>query len=664
MRFVYIVLFISTSFVSFSQTKEIDSCNRIIVSTPGDDSVKAATLSYVATLYQSINLKKAEETALSAISMAERLGDESLVSKTLSRLGSIYVWMLKTTEALQVYVGAIEIAKKINNDYLLQDVYDGLEYLYEVEEEWDKALTYSLKSMEIAEKLGNDSIKAYSYHGVGSVYYGLQNYDKAEVFIKNARSIFLKYGELDRTGTADVDLAKVYIKQKRYDEALVRLDTALVMFTTWEEPYQSAEVYQIKGEIFVTIGKYNQAEKCFYKSMELYKEDDVAEVDYERSKLGLGTVYLGKKNLKAAENIFEESYKVFKKNGDRTLLLNCLTYMSSVDSALGNFQSAFEHQREYNQVYKEREQNKRLKAAQRLIIEFEVAKKEEENRLLKEQNERNREKIISLLVAGIIVAIGIIWLGILYKHKKVSLGKIRKLQAETDRQNGDLQVMGGVKDKLISMIAHDVRSPLASLKNTITLTRQNILNKEEFSRLTAMLEMDIYHLMGMLDNTLQWARNQMQGIQVKKEVIDLNKHVDEIILLYQQTSNIKGIKVINSIQPNRMINSDKEILNTVLRNVLSNAIKFTPPGKNVFVEEADLGKKLMVQVRDEGVGIDENILRSIKANQFVSTRGTLNEKGTGLGLLFSKELVKRMGEEFNISTEAGKGTTVAFSVSA
>jgi signal transduction histidine kinase len=177
-----------------------------------------------------------------------------------------------------------------------------------------------------------------------------------------------------------------------------------------------------------------------------------------------------------------------------------------------------------------------------------------------------------------------------------------------------------------------------------------------------MLEMDIYHLMAMLDNTLQWARNQMQGIKVKKEEVNLYNLVNDVLLLYQQTSNSKNIRLVNSINPNHHVISDKEILNTVLRNIISNAIKFTPPGKNVYIQEADIGSKFLVQVTDEGVGIENDILEKIASNEFISTRGTENEKGTGLGILFSKELLKKLGEDFKISTEADKGTTVAFTI--
>jgi signal transduction histidine kinase len=214
------------------------------------------------------------------------------------------------------------------------------------------------------------------------------------------------------------------------------------------------------------------------------------------------------------------------------------------------------------------------------------------------------------------------------------------------------------------MIAHDVRSPLASVQNTLTLTREEVISLEDFARLSQMLEMDIQHLTGMLDNTLMWAREQMIDISIKKVNFNIYTIIDDVIAMYQQTITSKGIMVYNHIKPNTEVFSDKDIIATVLRNIVSNAIKFTPQGKSIYIEQTNIKSKVLISVKDEGVGISDEVLKKINDKQFISTRGTDNEKGTGLGLLFSRDLLLKLGEDFQISSVRGKGTAVTISVNA
>jgi len=252
---------------------------------------------------------------------------------------------------------------------------------------------------------------------------------------------------------------------------------------------------------------------------------------------------------------------------------------------------------------------------------------------------------------------------VLYRQKNAAFKSIEKLQEDTAAKNREMLVANNVKDKLISMIAHDVRSPLASVQNTLTLTREEVIDLEDFARLSQMLEMDIQHLTGMLDNTLMWAREQMIDINIKKISFNVYDVIDDVITVYQQTITSKGVIVCNNIKRNTEVFSDKDIISTVLRNVLSNAIKFTPQGKAIYIEQTSIKSKVLISVKDEGVGITDDVLRKINDKEFISTRGTDNEKGTGLGLLFSRDLLLKLGEDFQISTVQGKGTAVTISIS-
>ena len=213
------------------------------------------------------------------------------------------------------------------------------------------------------------------------------------------------------------------------------------------------------------------------------------------------------------------------------------------------------------------------------------------------------------------------------------------------------------------MIAHDIRSPLATLQNTLSLTRDNIINPEEFQKLSFALEADVFNLRGMLDNMLLWAREQMFEIKINKIKFDLSETFREVILTHRNNLVTKNITLHNYMPEHLEVTSDKEIIAAVFRNLFSNAVKFTEPGKNIYISQIFFNGKAYISVKDEGKGIQPETLQKLNNKQHISTRGTANEKGTGLGLLFSKEMLIKLDEAFDITSYPNQGTSATFSVS-
>ncbi len=219
-----------------------------------------------------------------------------------------------------------------------------------------------------------------------------------------------------------------------------------------------------------------------------------------------------------------------------------------------------------------------------------------------------------------------------------------------------------IKDKLIPMIAHDIRSPLATLQNTLALTRDNIISPEEFQQLSFSLEGDVFNLSGMLENMLLWAREQMFEIKINKVKFDLSETFKEVILMYRNNLVAKNITLHNYMPQNLDVVSDKEIIAVVVRNLFSNAVKFTATGKNIYISQIFFNGKAYISIKDEGKGIPPETLEKLKTKQHTTSRGTANEKGTGLGLMFSSEMLNKLNEVFDITSYPDKGTSVTFSV--
>lgn len=658
-----IAFFVVCVFLCHAQGRKIDSTLRVINSHPKNDTVKVVSLLYLSDLYQSINLKKALSYANLANTVAASLNNKYYIGLSLSRIGSVQAWYGKTNEALGLYLNEIELAKQINSSQLLQDAYDGIAYVYEIEGEWEQSLQYGLKSLGISEKSPSEINLGYSYHQLGSVYLGLGDNLKAELYLKKAKIIFANKSNNDRVALCNVDLAKVYANLHYFNLAKTYLDSALQQFSAAEEPFQIAETYQQLGKLLLNEGLYNDAEYYYRQALAVYSNEGSADIDYAHAMLGLGEVALARRDYKTALVVLKDDYDKLLAAHDGGKGLECLLYLASADSAIGNFTEAYGYLQQYRRVYNDFYNEKKNKATQRMLIEFEVERQNGENKILRTKYiEQQRQFIIIISACGLMM-LGALFLVVVYRQKNAAFKSIERLQEETAAKNKEMLLANSVKDKLISMIAHDVRSPLASVQNTLTLTREEVISLDEFAQLSQMLEMDIQHLTGMLDNTLMWAREQMIDLNINKVSFNVCDVVDDVTTLYQQTITSKGVLVYNNIQPHTMVFSDKDIISTVLRNIISNAIKFTPPGKAIYIEQKNIKSKVLISVKDEGVGISDEVLKKINDKEFISTRGTDNEKGTGLGLLFSRDLLLKLGEDFQISTVQGKGTAVTISIS-
>lgn len=661
--FLLLVIFVSRSLPCLSQQSVIDSLKHLIETETLNDTVRVGRLILISSNLQAVNLKSAESYGNQALEVAELINDDLSTGKALSQLGSVYAWQRKTTESLNAYYRQLEIAKKINSDYLIQNAYVGIGYVYELENEWEKALKNTLKALPFAEKTGSKYDKAFAYSCMGSQYLGLGNVILALQYLKRASELYESIGNYDQFGDAHISIAKAFAAIKQYDSAFSHFNFAISVFTRLQEPYQLADTYQQMGDVYVQRGMFREARHAYENTVANYNKNDVAEADYALAVLGLGVVAWSEKKYAEASAIFHKEFEKIQAAGIIEPQLKYLNYMAKVDSATGNFEEAFSHMQSYALLYDKYYNEERAKATQRLLVELDLQTKEKENERLKQQNELQRRYMTAFAVAGVALLLAGIFLTLLYRQKAAALSSVRELQRETEAKNDELAVINAVKDKLISMIAHDVRSPLTSLQNILYVTREKIINEAEFSKLSQVLDNDIRHLIGMLDNTLLWAREQIQALNVNKVNFNLFTLAEDVTSLYHQSLLDKDIQIHNQIPADAEVYSDKEIVHTVLRNMVSNAIKFTPRGKRIILSSEQQNGALLVSVKDEGAGISSSVLEKIKKKEFVSTRGTNKEKGTGLGLIFSYDLLSKLNEKLFINTTPGEGTIVTFSIS-
>lgn len=234
---------------------------------------------------------------------------------------------------------------------------------------------------------------------------------------------------------------------------------------------------------------------------------------------------------------------------------------------------------------------------------------------------------------------------------------------EIEKRKNELKKLNQVKDRLFSIVSHDLRSPLNSLKGTLALMEMGALDAEEIGHFSAELNKELAYVLELMENLLKWAKAQMDGMEAILKSIDIYDLVDNNVGLLQPIADKKYIKIINEVSQSIVAQGDEEMIKLVIRNLISNAIKFTPDSGQIQIQCKTQDNELEIAIKDNGVGISpEKQARLFDAETHFTTKGTNSEKGTGLGLLICKEFIEKNNGRLWVESTLGEGSTFKFTL--
>ncbi len=232
-------------------------------------------------------------------------------------------------------------------------------------------------------------------------------------------------------------------------------------------------------------------------------------------------------------------------------------------------------------------------------------------------------------------------------------------------QNKELKELDHTKNKLFSIISHDLRSPIGNMMTILELI-DDLKNEGEQEKAFELLDLAKANSkvsFDLLENLLHWSRSQLNAFSKKESQFAIHTVVDEVVSLYRMIVEQKEVSISENIDKSVMVLADKEMISTVVRNLISNAIKFVPQKGHILIETRKIDQEVIVSVIDNGVGIEENRLAKLFSfNDNQSTTGTAGEKGTGLGMVLCHDFIQRNNGKLWIESTVGKGTSVHFSL--
>lgn len=243
-----------------------------------------------------------------------------------------------------------------------------------------------------------------------------------------------------------------------------------------------------------------------------------------------------------------------------------------------------------------------------------------------------------------------------------------QLISKIELQNHELSELNTMKNKILSILVHDIKSQIHTINgfSTLLLDTSKKYDTIKVHEFLTLIHSSTVSINEFIDNILSWAKKNWNKEQYNPELLELKDVVDECIFYYQNVGNIKGVSIKSSIEKGTKVFIDQEMLNTVLRNLISNGLKFTPKDGTIQLSttNADSHDYLNLIIEDTGVGIPKHKIPDIfnPTNQRKNTIGTNGEKGTGLGLLICNEYIKKNGGTISVESEVGEGTRFIISL--
>ncbi|MBT3207536.1 MAG: hybrid sensor histidine kinase/response regulator [Bacteroidetes bacterium] len=246
-----------------------------------------------------------------------------------------------------------------------------------------------------------------------------------------------------------------------------------------------------------------------------------------------------------------------------------------------------------------------------------------------------------------------------------SFKKIERQKKQISEQNIDLKKMNETKDKFFSIIAHDLKSPFNALLGFADMLNNQLaeLSASELKHIVKIMHKSAHNAFKLIENLLEWAKMQTGSINFTPRIINVNVIVNSVVQLMQMQASFKKIKIINNILPNTKVHADTYMVESVLRNLITNSIKYTHQGGQIYINSTLDNNFLEIAITDTGVGIrKEDINKLFKINEKHRSFGTENEEGSGIGLILCKEFINKNGGEIWVESEIDKGSSFKFTL--
>ncbi|MFH0733119.1 MAG: tetratricopeptide repeat-containing sensor histidine kinase [bacterium] len=617
------------------------------------------------------NPQKALETGRYLLQLSDKINDIKGKAKTLNYLGAVLNYLQEFNRAYDTLNLAIKIAERYKDSTEIAYAFNNIGGMYRFKNQYVESVKYILKALEIFEKTKNQNGIAYCAITLGLLYLQEYDFEKALYNFKKSESIRNKQNNLAGLAKSLLFLGDTYFQMSKLDSAMYYYDRVLAIYPKVEESFQDATVLSSLSNLFIQKKEYQKAKNYAFNALEKAKKVSDKE-NYIKANLLLSEIYILQKEFDTAQEHLDYAFEMASEMGISSLLLNCYAAYSNLYESLKNYPDAILFKNKYISLEQKIFNETRLRDIAALTAEKEMAQAEYQNLILKKDLllqaktiEKGRTYTIYLILI-LLLSVGIsVIVFILFRVKSKTNKENIKQKHELEKLNEELIEVNQSKDKFFSIIAHDMKSPFQGLLGCSQMLTEDFdtLTEEEKKEVINTIHNLSLNSFRLLENLLEWSRLQTGKFEFKPERFNARYELNPTIRLLMQTASNKGIVIENKIDETLAVNADKNMIQTVIRNLVSNAIKFTKPeGSISIISDKDQNYARFI-VADNGIGINKNKMEHLfRVDKNESTAGTANEEGTGLGLLLCKEMIEMHMGKIWVESEINKGSKFIFTI--
>ena len=645
------------TFIGFSQNERIDDLTVKLAYHEADSTKVDLSLMLIDELYTIEDYEK----ALLYVNQTAKLSEKLNYTKGLAE--STYYRALIFTQRND-YFNAIDNYDKSRKYYLqisdtlgVAKVSNSIGLIEIKRGNYTVGLQNSLSAIDIFEKQNLFDELSSAYNNLAEAYFKTNQIDKAIDFNFKALDVRKKISDRDGIITSTKNIADLYSLRKEYRKSIEYYEKVLEMLNPTKDQNLRGEILPKLGSEYLKFKEYDKASEYLVEGLK-YNRKQNNEEGILLALNAIGNLNLQKRKVKLAEIQLNEAYSIAQKIDNKPALLENYKLHIALDSTRGYYQNAFFWQNKYYDL-----KDELLKINQPVfpvdtepldlntsnLIEEEIGNFEEEDNSNKTiKTWLNNPLIIYGAIAATAILLTLLLLNYLKskKYRETIIEQKEKLKQEQIRseaileQAHHLEEVNQVKDKLFSIVSHDLKDSISSIKAFLDLLKEDSISKEEFRELIPELSENANNASSLLFNLLNWSKSQMQNLEPNPELFNIQDVFHTKMALVEQKVEDKRIVLIDESQRD-FVYADKSMVEIVIQNLITNAVKFSRTGDVITVSNQDVNGKALICVEDTGVGIsEENIKKLFNANKNFTTVGTKNEKGTGLGLTIAKDLVE------------------------
>ncbi|REE05885.1 ATP-binding protein [Marinoscillum furvescens] len=509
-------------------------------------------------------------------------------------------------------------------------------FVYWNNNHYEEAAKYYEQSLDLNMRVANENGIAMINNNLGMLYADLGRYEQS--LDKFSKTLAARRASNEEVGiiAALVNMAVVLNNLERYEESVKRLSEALDLAREHYDKQQMRSVYGMLSETYEKMGDVERSLQYFelYKSFhEQIQREEIKGVNEQLEKERVQKQQLAAEKALKENELLKKQLELYQKNEE-------LQQKDSINQSLYSSLSAQELELE-------------LLERDKQLSDLEAEAQHIENQKLEVQKNAYLTTLIIVVIAGVIIAILIL---INVRKTKQHNQVLEEKNRSIEEQRQELEVANHTKDRIFSVISHDLRSPISSLRGFFSYIDLFDVPDELRNALKGV-ESQLANSATLLENLLTWSRSQLEKAVPKKEEVAVAEIVEKNFRLLQEHATKKEIALSSSITNNDVLFSDPDTVDIVLRNLIQNALKFTPKGGSVAISYNHSPEEDCVIVKDTGVGMKPEKVASlfdISTNR--SSVGTDKEKGSGLGLILCKELIEKVGGVIEVSSEPEVGT--------